>query len=246
MTDGLYLAAGFAISIALLLTVTRAAWVAMGILFIGILLYKAMRFPVTLLFATATALFLATNSLTASRVTADEETWQWRVLHVFDLVTGTGGYRVEIWRLAWSDISERDLSSLVGSGLNSFSAFHPVDPTRVDSAYLSNLWIGLVYDSGYIGLIFFLILIVGLFYSIENKLLSLPLFASLAVCASFTNIVWFAFPWLFIMLLTIEGDGSDALESNRRVEDEKGGYALTRVGSAEARYDPANHEGLSL
>lgn len=192
------------LAVATLLTTTRAAWIGLGVLGLYWIIANFGRRPVT---AAAGAVGVAAAGtilfawLPASSAPSD---FWYRLQNLADFAGGTGAYRLDIWSTAMSEIAARDLSALIGSGVLSFSALHPPDLSGL-SPYLSSLWIGVVYDSGWIGAVFFGCVLIGIAVAIRRGVHAVPLAMVLALSASFTNIVWFAFPWVFLALVVCAG-----------------------------------------
>ncbi|MGB6183226.1 MAG: O-antigen ligase family protein [Rhodococcus sp. (in: high G+C Gram-positive bacteria)] len=218
------------IVIALLLTSTRAAWGALLVIAVFAAVRMVRRFPVTVIAAGAlgcVALFVLVGLRDS---VGDEDTVLWRIAHLTDFDSGTGAYRVMLWNDAMTQIGARDWSLLWGTGANSFSQYNPVDPTLVGAAYLSSMWLGLLYDVGVLGLVAFLVAVAGVVSRIPRKIDALPLLFALAACASLTNIIWFAFPWVFLALLV--GAGSTVAPAARTAP---GGRLHRRRHRADAR-----------
>ncbi|MBJ7289752.1 O-antigen ligase family protein [Williamsia sp.] len=213
LSNRVYLAA-IPIPVATILTTTRAAWLGLVVLAVFYLLRNLRRNPLVT-GGVGAVLLLAAVVVLGQGPTDDTDSILWRLTHVTDLGSGTGAYRLDIWKTAISEIAQRDFLALAGSGLNSFSQTHLVDITGVGATYLSSLWIGVVYDSGWIGAIFFGIALVSMALSVRRRLLFAPLALCLALSASFTNIIWFAFPWVFIALV-ICADHDDRPPQGRR------------------------------
>lgn len=188
------------IPVALILTSTRAAWIALAFIAVCVMVRYAAKYPVAIVCSLiAFTVGLAYLHDVYYRV-GDEDTFLWRVVHLIDTESGTGAYRLQLWNTAIDQIANRDWSSAIGSGFNSFSQFNPVDPTNVGAAYLSSMWLSLIYDVGFFGFAFFAVLAVSLFLAAREKKHAVPLFVALAICTSVTNVIWFAFPWVFMAL----------------------------------------------
>jgi hypothetical protein len=192
-----------ALFVLVVLAGTRSAWLGLLVLiFVWIWSHRARgrgsAVALALLFAAGGILvFLsAPQSVNA----ADDGSLSWRLLHILDTSGGTGAYRVDIYSTAFADIETRG-QWLFGSGINSFSQYHEIDTTGVQVPYLSSLWVGLIYDVGLVGLTLFLLFFFALLTRSARFADSLPLFAAFAICASATNLIWFAYPWLAIGLL---------------------------------------------
>lgn len=188
------------IVIALLLTETRAAWGALLVIVLFAACRVVGRYPISVIAATM-GLCLGAAALAGVRDGSGEDTLLWRISHLTDFDSGTGAYRMLLWQDAITQIGARDWSFLWGTGANSFSQFNPVDPTFVGAAYLSSIWLGLLYDVGALGSIAFLVTVAGIVSRIPRPVHAIPLIVSLAACASLTNILWFAFPWVFLALV---------------------------------------------
>ncbi|MBE7191068.1 MAG: O-antigen ligase family protein [Gordonia polyisoprenivorans] len=193
------------LTVATILTTTRAAWIGLGVLAFFWIVANVGRRPVAAAIgALGVVMTLMAITVAAPADPTPQADFWYRLQNLTDLVSGTGGYRVDIWTTAVSEINARGVSSLWGSGLLSFSQLHPPDLSGL-SPYLSSLWIGVVYDSGWLGAMFFVVALGGIAVVTPRRVYAVPLFLVLALCASFTNIVWFAFPWVFIALVIRAG-----------------------------------------
>ncbi|MDV7991218.1 hypothetical protein [Rhodococcus sp. IEGM 1374] len=81
------------------------------------------------------------------------------------------------------------------------------------------MWLTLIYDAGVIGFAFFVVLAVSLFLGVQRKKHAIPLFIALAICTSVTNVIWFAFPWVFMALTVTVDDniGSSSTPATHKV-----------------------------
>lgn len=113
--------------------------------------------------------------------------------------SGTGGYRVETWRLAWSDLQDRPSAALLGHGVGSFGAQHSNPFVESEQAYLANFPLATVYDGGIVGLAlagFGMYLLAGR----PRRLRDLDLLAVLLTCSIATNQFWFAYAWIILCM----------------------------------------------
>lgn len=132
---------------------------------------------------------------------SDRNSLAWRLGNIFSTGEGTGAYRAGIYETAIADIDSLG-RLLVGSGINSFSQFHLLDPTGVSASYLSSIWFAVLYDTGIVGLILFFGLIASVVYSCRHRRDGIIVAGSLLICASATNLIWFQYPWIYLALLT--------------------------------------------
>ncbi|MFC0458693.1 O-antigen ligase family protein [Arthrobacter liuii] len=184
--------------VAVILAGTRAAWIALIILFALWVVTGYKGRPMATIFAifpiAAAGLYL--SFYTPATGVYNQLPLVDRFFSLMDTESGTGAYRLQIYDLAYSDINASG-RWFFGSGMNTFSQHNLVDPTNVGAAYLSSVWWALLYDVGIIGLIFFVaILLVG-FVGAERKIGALAVYVVVLVCASTTNLIWFAYPWLY-------------------------------------------------
>lgn len=188
------------IVLALILTSTRAAWVALAIIFLCWAVQNFARHRITVMTAILGCVLAFATVQEIYESVGDEDTFLWRLVHVIDTESGTGAYRIQIWNIAVVQMLERDWTAAIGTGFNSFPQFNPVDPTNVSAAYLSSMWLAVLYDTGFLGAAFFMVFVLGLFGSTKNMWRAAPLFVALAVCTAVTSVIWFAFPWAFLAL----------------------------------------------
>jgi len=198
-------AAGLLI-VAMLLTLTRSAWLAGALVFVLALARtprwrRAARLvPARWLLTAGASLVLGVGAVTLFQGVG-EGTLLWKVLHITDFSEGTGRYRVEIYDWAIDDMRANE-SWALGNGTNSFSQFHELDPTAVGVPYLSSLWLGLLFDVGILGLVTFMAFAVLTLLRATDRWGAAMVWGSLALCASTTNIIWFAYAWCGASLVT--------------------------------------------
>ncbi|MEJ1156000.1 O-antigen ligase family protein [Microbacterium marmarense] len=196
----IYLLPACLIAAAAVLTNTRAAWVSIAIT-CGFALWTLRSRLVWALPAMA-ALVAAITVILASEIgNAERGSFGWKLLNLFASDSGTGLYRIRTWDIAFQDLSTAD-GYIAGLGVNSYSQRHPVDLTGAVEGYLSNVWIGWLYDGGVLALLLFVVLIVSAFMYSKNRWDAIPAFVAVLLGASLTNPLWMTFPWLILVFST--------------------------------------------
>ncbi len=201
---------------ALPVTQTRAAVLGMGVGLIVLLLSSRSRSTKRRVRRT----IAVASAIAAGLLIGGWQTWMLlleKFLSILDFSSGNGAYRLVIQRLAFSDLHDAT-SWAFGLGTNSFSQRH-LDPSRPGldvEAYLGNLPLQLVYDTGIIGLCLVLLLAFALLHSSRFSGSSLALMASFVVVASATSPLWFATTWIFAALAALPRD-TDPVEHTGHV-----------------------------
>jgi len=188
------------ITLAVLASGTRAAWIALVVILAAIVWtnWRRSRYfiPVTSIAGVLFAVVITSSF--ANYDPNDKTSLQWRLLHLLDTDSGTGAYRANIYETAISDI-DTPVRWLFGTGMNSYSQFHLLDATGVTSAYLSSIWYELLYDVGLIGLAVFVTLMIVIWR--RGHPAGLVLLVTLLLCATSTNLFWLTFPWISLALI---------------------------------------------
>jgi hypothetical protein len=136
----------------------------------------------------------------SKRVTSSEDTY-WNLNNLINFQSGTARYRQNVYSQALSEIPDTWLHLLFGRGYASFPEMHPVDSSGVSSGYLSNAFIGLLYETGLIGTLIFLILI-GIYIHGSSKRFEVLLYsAALMIVSLTTSPLWLIFPWFYLKIL---------------------------------------------
>ncbi|MDJ0335414.1 O-antigen ligase family protein [Salinibacterium sp. G-O1] len=196
------------IAVACVLTNTRAAWLALVLLAIFVL--WDLRSKIGVFIPIGAALFMVVLAILAPITqSAERGTFAWKIGNLLASDTGTGLYRVRTWDIAFNDIATSSAHQF-GLGVNSYSQRHPLDLTQATEGYLSNLWIGWLYDAGIVGLVIFCGLLVVVFLASAKRFDAIPVFAALLICATLTNSYWMLFPWLCMTLVLPNQEGPDA------------------------------------
>lgn len=192
------------LSVAIMLGGTRAAWVALALLaFLTLVESFRVGNLSHSLFLCGAAVSAFSYVLLTGGDAENTDDFAWRVSNILNVSQGTGAYRIDIYTLALSDINT--LSRwLFGSGANSFSQYHAIDATGTGAPYLSSVWAAVLYDSGLLGFLAFIALICGCVLRSSGRRVALVIPFTLLLCATTTNIVWFAFTWVYIALIPIE------------------------------------------
>jgi hypothetical protein len=212
-----------------LATVTRAAWLILAILVFAAVMDRLRHRPAAIFMLVG---ILLGGIVFASAIATGDwppESWQWRAQHVLETSSGTGGYRLATWDQALVDIQTRQSGFFWGTGFNSYSQFHTLDATGVDVAYLSSLWIGIVYDTGVLGAFLALSLFVAIASQMKGTLIRASvLLVSIAFAGMITNLVWFTFPWVFVALAVRLARALNSQEGDAHSES----MAVVRSGSS--------------
>ena len=122
-----------------------------------------------------------------------------RLGELTDLSSGTGRTRVENWKVALGDLDVGGVA--MGLGTNSFGQRHlePTLPTRPTPAFLANLPLQVLYDSGLVGFLLLAgVLVSALPRSRQSRARALGLFAVFLVSSLATSSLWFATTWIFL------------------------------------------------
>lgn len=129
--------------------------------------------------------------------------------NLFNFNSGTGGFRDSINDKAMTQWQQ---SKLIGLGTNSYGQrnFMFVYGERIPE-YLPNLWVGILYDSGIIGMVayisFICIILISIIKSISKskhkQLLIGGLGGIVAIMLAYitTNAMWFDTSWIYISLI---------------------------------------------
>lgn len=197
---------------ALLLSLTRAAWVAV-VLVTVVVLVKALRRRPGLVVAFCSLAAPGIAILVSVLPAAATEEISRRIRGLFDFSSGTGRFRADGWGLALEQLTQNN-AWLFGLGTNSYSQRNVSTATSSGEAYLGNFWLGLLYDTGVIGFAL-MILLIGLIIAISSSRMEMWLLIAVVVLVSFaTSPLWFAYPWVAIGLMQ-QGASSGGGESHR-------------------------------
>jgi hypothetical protein len=97
-----------------------------------------------------------------------------------------------------------------------------LDSTGVGAAYLSNVFVGTIYDSGIVGLS---LLLAGLALIIKrasvNRRVGLLVVIVLLVTSAATNQLWLTFPWALLGLLSSENSKIQSKSLNAKMNELK-------------------------
>lgn len=181
------------IGLASVLTMTRAAWVALVIVMLPVILSHVGK-------------FLRAVLLVGVGVMAFPDAWALvgtpfveRLSRLGDLESGTAAFRIGSWRMAMSDV-EMSGNHAFGLGVNTFSQRHSLAVDAKQTDYLSNAWIAQLHDVGIVGTAALAIALFALWSSTARRRESLPFFIAFVLTSGLTSGLWFAFPWLMMGL----------------------------------------------
>jgi O-antigen ligase len=194
---------------AALLASTRTAWLAL--LAVGIVALAERSGRKLVVVAAAVLIPVALLLITLPQEGpggVTDDSFAYRLEHILDTQGGTGAYRLGIYEQSIRDIDTVP-RALFGTGMNTFSQFHPVDETHTGSAYLSSLWYATLYDTGAVGLVCLLALMASIVAASRSRRDAIAVMIAFLICASATNSAWLTYPWVILAL--IPAIGSDDL-----------------------------------
>lgn len=188
---------------ALSLSLTRAAMVGLGL---GVVVWAALagvrarvrltRFVVA--FAALAAMVVVFAPQVAGPISHN-------VSDAFDFGGGTGKNRLESWHTAIADMG--GLALVAGHGTNSFGQHHfePTLPTTPTPAYLSNLPLQILYDTGIVGTV----LLTAVVASILGRRRirdgrAVGLIIVYVVCGAATSPFWYGTTWLLVAIAVLD------------------------------------------
>ena len=161
--------------VAMVISLTRAAWVGFAVAAIALVILRRRRAPrrnrVLQIGLVSFALAAVALGVFGMILTGAGETLPKTVAstgsQLFNLNSGSGQARASEWRLALADWKK---NPMLGLGTNSYGQRHlapkksPHSPAGKQAAYLGNLYIRALYDSGILGLLFLLIFILAVLW----------------------------------------------------------------------------------
>ncbi|QKJ20244.1 O-antigen ligase family protein [Microbacterium hominis] len=190
-----------AIVVAVVLSATRAAWLAAMFLLAWILYSRyrksVMALPAALVLVIAAV--LVPPAIQAYGATQPRDSLGWRLANLLNTDEGTGAYRVDIYDNALAELAEWP-RWLIGSGANSYSQYHPIDTTNRYAEYLGNVFLATAYDGGVLAFAALIATLLTTVAASANRGRSLLVVACVLICATATNIMWLQFPWVYIAL----------------------------------------------
>lgn len=213
------------IVMASILTLTRAAWIALALTLLYALVVS-WRSRAAWIAAALAIVVGGTATIAILMSSSDSGVWLDRLKTLVDLGSGTGAFRVISWGLALHDLATSG-SWLIGMGTNSFRQRHVEELSTKSIDYLSNAWLAQLHDSGIIGFLGIVVALVALWIGTQRRRDALPLFATLGITAALTNPLWFAYPWVFMALLDFTPPPLDRDLRRARV------YPIARVAHVE-------------
>lgn len=200
-----------ALGLGILLSFTRAAWIAIGVAVAVSAVgrsrarraarVRSRRYAFAVMLVTSAAVGLSGDVRDALIEKSSS---------IVDFGSGTGAYRRETLRLAIDDI-DGPVDIVVGLGVNSFGHRHE-EPTGTGvPAYLSNIALVVMYDGGLVGLGLF----VGALWQLDRAAARerarkqfRTVLAVALICSLATNAFWFGFVWTPIILVASYGIAS--------------------------------------
>lgn len=187
---------------AIALSLTRAAVVGLAAgLLVWALMEGLLGWRVVVRMCAVTVGVIGLSYVVAPNVVAPIATKAGRL---FDFGSGNGQLRVSEWKKSLGDISGADW--LVGLGTNSYGQRH-LDPTRPDlriPAYLGNLPLQVVYDSGIVGAGLLCGAVVRVIPKTRRQAArALGLLTVYVACAVATSPFWFGTTWVLMAMAVL-------------------------------------------
>jgi hypothetical protein len=178
---------------------TRSVWIALGFM---TLLLLGSKFPVGkkiplvffLLATPAIYIFLRLRVL-------EDSTGLTRFSLLFDTSSGTGAYRLDIYKRALEEVVSGLLPLTLGHGIGTYGQVHSIDVTNVQAEYLSSVWVAILHSSGLLGLGFFCLAILFMIKNSRYRMEALVVFTSVFIPATTTTPFLLAFPWVGLALI---------------------------------------------
>lgn len=132
-----------------------------------------------------------------------------KIENMFNVSSGTGGFRSNINNKAINDWSK---SKLIGLGTNSYGQRHFMKVYgEIIPEYLPNLWIGMLHDSGVVGLLLFLYFIYQIMKTLRKSMKlseykeiiigGMAGIVGISICYITTNAMWFDTSWIYIAII---------------------------------------------
>lgn len=189
------------IAIAGVLSMTRAAWVALLVVLLPVIFSNARALVRAI--AAVTLAVLAVPLLLGDAARLVVQPIADRLGRLTDFETGTAAFRFGAWQAAWDDVTGGNW--LIGVGVNTFTQRHRLAVDLKQTDYLSNAWLAQVHDVGVFGAALLLAAFILVWRSAQDVPRAFPFFVAFFLTSTFTSALWFAFPWLLMGLFRFDG-----------------------------------------
>jgi len=134
------------------------------------------------------------------RVTSTEDVY-WNLMNFINFESGTAQYRKNVYFQALTEMNDTWFHFLLGHGFASFPELYPLDSSGVTGAYLSNAFVGILFETGILGTLLFLLLIGRYVHKSKARIEILFYVLALVTVSLTTSPLWLVFPWFYLKIL---------------------------------------------
>jgi len=189
----------FLLPILIVLSLTRAVWLAF-IMVLGLFLIQRIRSLAAYFVLLIICLLPILFDFLRRRVTSTEDVY-WNLMNFINFESGTAQYRKNVYFQALTEMNDTWFHFLLGHGFASFPELYPLDSSGVTGAYLSNAFVGILFETGILGTLLFLLLIGRYVHKSKARIEILFYVLALVTVSLTTSPLWLVFPWFYLKIL---------------------------------------------